>query len=32
LRVKLESKRAATDPMAVAEGLDLVEEETGLVL
>jgi twitching motility protein PilU len=32
LRVKLESKRAATDPTAVAEGLDLVEEETGMVL
>jgi twitching motility protein PilU len=32
LRVKLESKRAATDPTAVAEGLDLVEEEHGLVL
>jgi len=29
LRIKLESKRAATDPTAVDEGLDLVEEETG---
>ena len=27
LRVKLESKRAATDPTAIAEGLDLVEDE-----
>jgi len=32
LRVKLESKRAATDPTAIDEGLDLVEEETGMVL
>ena len=32
LRVKLESKRAATDPNAIDEGLDLVEEETGMVL
>jgi twitching motility protein PilU len=32
LRVKLESKRAATDPTAVAEGLGLVEEEHGLIL
>ena len=30
LRVKLESKRAATDPTAIAEGLDLVEEEAGI--
>jgi len=29
LRIKLESKRAASDPSAVEEGLDLVEEETG---
>jgi twitching motility protein PilU len=27
LRIKLESKRAATDPNAVDEGLDLIEEE-----
>jgi twitching motility protein PilU len=32
LRVKLESKRAATDPKAIDEGLDLVEEETGMLL
>jgi twitching motility protein PilU len=32
LRVKLESKRAASDPNAIDEGLDLVEEETGMVL
>jgi len=32
LRIKLESKRAATDPTAVAEGLDLMEEETGQVI
>ena len=30
LRIKLESKRAATDPTVVGEGLDLVEEETGV--
>ena len=32
LRIKLESKRAATDPTAVSEGLDLMEEETGQVI
>ena len=32
LRVKLESKRAATDPTAIAEGLDLMEEETGQII
>lgn len=29
LRIKLESKRAATDPTAVSDGLNLVDEEEG---
>jgi twitching motility protein PilU len=32
LRVKLESKRAASDPTAVDEGLDLIEEESGSIM
>ncbi len=32
LRVKLESKRAASDPTVVDEGLDLIEEETGSLM
>jgi twitching motility protein PilU len=32
LRIKLESKRAATDPTAISEDLDLMEEETGQVI
>ena len=32
LRIKLESKRAATDPHAVDEGLNIVEEDQGETL
>lgn len=32
LRIKLESKRAATDPTAISDDLDLMEEETGQVI
>lgn len=31
LRIKLESKRAATDPTVVDEGLDLIDEEVGSI-